>query len=408
MRIAVLGCGAIGSCVARLLLKEKFVDEIVCFDRNLRRARSFLEEREIEVKKLDVKEKGRARTLLKGFDWLINALPTFSYLQKREVPLNPIVLSHALACGANYMDFACYGMKNKAEQLCFHEKFEENGLVGLINSGASPGLSNVLAKEASKSFEKVERIEIRTFEEQEGKRFVPPWSKEELFDIGISSATVFLKGRFVKERIFKRVALYDFPKPFGKRYCYLVPHDEVFTLPYFVDTGSLLVMSSGSDVEILRALYRLGMLSDKEINLGKIKVAVGDFIASLIPNPPAGKKFLRLLEEGVVEDGVFGIFVDVYGSVSNRQARSRYFVIFPSQKKILSLMPGATYISYPTSVCALSFLKAFLKKGRGLKGIFPPENLPRHVRKKALEELKNNGIIVNFEYKIVKLEGEYL
>ncbi|MFH8108914.1 MAG: saccharopine dehydrogenase NADP-binding domain-containing protein, partial [Candidatus Aenigmatarchaeota archaeon] len=55
MNVLVLGCGAVGSSIIRLLLKEKFIDEILCVAKDKKTAKDFLLQnfKDIEFKVAD-------------------------------------------------------------------------------------------------------------------------------------------------------------------------------------------------------------------------------------------------------------------------------------------------------------------------------------------------------------------
>jgi Saccharopine dehydrogenase and related proteins len=93
VRIAILGCGAVGSVFARIAVLEK-LGEVVCMDRSVERARVFLdfdEVRDLPVEQVDASRADELLQKLRGFDFVVNALPTFLRVGRREVPLNPLV-----------------------------------------------------------------------------------------------------------------------------------------------------------------------------------------------------------------------------------------------------------------------------------------------------------------------------
>jgi saccharopine dehydrogenase-like NADP-dependent oxidoreductase len=397
MKIAILGCGATGSVIARLLEKEKFVDDIVCLDRNPKRSRKFLGRGGFDIRKADASNQNELRRQVKDYDWIINALPTASYVKGKPVLWNPKIIEVALKAGINYMDLACFGGNSTiAEQLRYKKKFEDEKLLALINSGSSPGLTNLLVRENADDVEVVERVSIRTLEEQKGSEFIVPWSKEEMLDM-VWKTLVYSNKKFKFKEPFSGTSAYDFPPPFGKMYCYLISNDETYTIPHFVQMKSLDVKNAGSDIEILRTLYRLRMFEDEPVYFRKTKIIPYHFVYSIIPEVPTGREMMKIMKEGYLEDGFFGIFVDNLGKVMKKRVLVRSYTIFPSQKIIKNILPGSTYITYPTAVCALSFIKSMYK--RKVYGVLPPEALNKAARKNVLSELERKKIIISSEYK---------
>lgn len=397
MRVAIIGCGAAGSVIARLLSKEKFISDGVCLDKNVKRTKKFLGKEGFRVEKVDARNLKEVSKKVKDCDWLINALPTAYYPRGKEILWNPRIMGAALKVGINYYDLACFGGKSTiAEQLHFQKKFEKEKLLGIINAGASPGLTNLLTKENSEELEVVEKIIIRTLEEQEGSEFILPWSKEEMLDI-VYGTLVYRNRKFKFKEPFSEVSTYEFPPPFGKMYCYLVANDETYTIPHFISTKCLDVKIAGSDIEVLRTLYRLGIFEDEPVYFRKVKILPKDFIYSILPDVPTSKEMIKIMKMGFLENGFFGVFVETLGKVVGKKVLVKSYTIFPSQKEIDKILPGATYITYPTGICAVAFIKAIYR--RRIYGVLPPEAFDKKVRERIINELERRKIIISSEYK---------
>lgn len=403
--MAVVGCGAVGSAVARLAVLKKVAEEVYCFDRDVEAAKkhlSFDETRGITVAEVDALKVDELSAQLKGFDFLVNALPTFARMGGREVPLNPIVMSAALKAGVNYVDLACYGGKRtRAEQLSLTRSFQNAGLLAVVNFGASPGLSNLLAREVWEDLDSVDKVRIVSLEDQRGSSFVIPWSREEML-LTASPALAYRNRRYAWIEPFEESVVLDFPEPIGTVRCYTVLNDESYTLPRFLRLKSLYYYAGGSDVETLRALYRLGILSDNRIPIGKTMVSPREVLYRILPPAPTPSEVLKFCEEGELEDAFFAIEVTGEGEAGGEPAISRRFVLFPSQRRINELLPGSTYITYPTALCVVTLLQAL--RGRKLRGVLPGEALPRHVRRLVIENLEREHVIVNEEFKLKSLE----
>uniref|UniRef100_A0A7C4BB62 Saccharopine dehydrogenase NADP binding domain-containing protein n=1 Tax=Thermofilum pendens TaxID=2269 RepID=A0A7C4BB62_THEPE len=401
MRLAVLGCGAVGSVFARIAVLEK-LGEVVCMDRSVERARAFLdyeEVRDLPVEQVDASKVDELSQRLKGFDFVVNALPTFLRVGRRELPLNPLVMEAALRAGVNYVDFACYGGgRRRAEQLLFSKKFRDAGLLALINVGASPGLSNLLAREVYEELDSTHTITIMSLEDQRGSSFVIPWSREEMFNVA-SEELAYRGGRFELREPFAETELCEFPEPIGVLRCYSVSNDESYTIPHFLRIRSLRYLAGGSDIEVLRALYRLGIFSDRPLRVGRALVTPREVIYHVLQNAVTPKDVERALREGDLEDALFALQVVGDGEVSGERALAKRHIVFPSQRKLHEVMPGSTYITYPTARCGVALLRAV--KGRKLRGVLPPEALPRPLRKMALEDLEKAHMIVNEEFKVL-------
>ncbi|MGC8812457.1 MAG: saccharopine dehydrogenase family protein [Candidatus Aenigmatarchaeota archaeon] len=398
MRVLVLGCGAIGSSIIRLLLKEKFVDEVFCVSKEKKAAKDFLLEdfRNVEFKVGDALNFKTIKPFLENSDFVINALPSYLEIKGKEILINLKTLEFCLKTGTNYLDFACYGdyRRKVAEQLTFKEKFEKEKIFGLINAGVAPGLSNLIAKESSEEFDYLDSIKIRTLEEQRGLEFVLPWSREGLFDVA-SQVLVYRNYKFFLKEPFTERETYEYSS-FGKIPCYLLAHDETFTIPHFIKVRNLDVKGGGSDIEILLALYKLGIFEDEKIRIGGVRISPKKFIYSVVKETPTTKEFIKIIKEGIIEDAFLGLFVDCKGYLGNNRILMKSYLTF-SQKMINKKLFGTNYISYPTALSSVLFLKSIHKKR--IYGVLPPEALPKAARKKFFNELERKGIILNTEYR---------
>ncbi|MEM5811913.1 MAG: saccharopine dehydrogenase NADP-binding domain-containing protein [Candidatus Aenigmatarchaeota archaeon] len=399
MRIGIIGCGITGSVIAKLLKKEKFVSEIVCFDRNIEKVKKFLGGG-FDIKKINARSKKDLHSNIKNFDLVINALPTHFRWRGHDILYNIKVIEAALEAGINYLDMACYGNdKNYTpETLAFNEKFEKEKLLGLINTGASPGLTNIMVSKSASEVDLVDSVKIRNLEEQKGSEFIISWSKDDLFEI-VSKALVYRKGKFKFKEPFSEVEVYEFPPPFGKLYCYLLSHDEAYTLPHYIKMKNLDIKAAGSDIETLRTFYRLGFFKNKPTKIKKVNILPRDFLYSIIPSAHTGNQIKKMMEKGIFENGFFGCFTEVYGYLKNKKILAKKYVIFPSQKEVNKLLPNATYISYPAGLCAVAFIKFSFR--RRIYGVIPPEALAIKIIDRIFEWLEKNNVIINEEYKAI-------
>src|SRR5438445_13092318 len=100
------------------------------------------------------------------------------------------------------------------------------------------------------------------------------------------------------------------------------------------------------------------------------------------PSVPTPDRMMRLIADGVIENAAFVLVVVVVGTESGKKIKIVNAAIFPDLKFISKIFPGATYISYPTSVSAVAFSK--ILSDNDTFGVFPPEALNPSQRKKVL------------------------
>src|SRR5277367_6468041 len=168
MRIFILGAGATGSLLARLLERQGHI--VWCGDRDPERARRFLGKRSaIPIAPVNARNLRAILRAAKGCQLIVNATASV---------FNQIVLRAALRLRANYLDLSSHLTKNpfKAEQFAYTNKFEEKRRTALINAGAAPGLTNLLVKRAADMLDEVQSVHIRIYESSESEDPFSQWS----------------------------------------------------------------------------------------------------------------------------------------------------------------------------------------------------------------------------------------
>jgi len=156
---------------------------------------------------------------------------------------NQIVMRAALRLRAHYVDLSSHLTRNpfKAEQFSYAKRFEEKNRTALINTGAAPGLTNLLAKRAAEMLDEVHSVHIRLYESTESDDPISQWSPEVSFDEAISSPRVYRDGKFRMEKRSAELEKFRFPDPNGNANVVLAAQDEVAVLrldrpnPYLKD-----------------------------------------------------------------------------------------------------------------------------------------------------------------------------
>jgi saccharopine dehydrogenase-like NADP-dependent oxidoreductase len=220
MRIAVLGAGAMGSAVARLLARHDDTDILIA-DVDEARARAAV----------DATGRGRAISIrsgpealhkvLRGVDALASCVP---YRRNLEV------MKAALEARCPYADLG--GLFHiTLKQLEQDERFREAGVPAVAGAGCCPGLSNVLAKLLEPRFDSVESIDIIDGAIEEGDAFGVPYSAETILDEFSVPAQVFENGELREVPAGSGAIRYRFPEPLGEMEAVYTLHSEPATLP---------------------------------------------------------------------------------------------------------------------------------------------------------------------------------
>jgi saccharopine dehydrogenase-like NADP-dependent oxidoreductase len=390
MKVLILGYGAVGSVLAKLLHEESSVRSVICADISFKEDRIFDKFHHTNV---NVRNKEQLIGLLEKHmpDLVINASPP---------KFNVDVLGACASAGRNYLDMAAWWEpdtdKNakspyKIEQFDFDAAFTAKDAVGLIEAGISPGMTNLFVRECADQFDELDDVKIRLIEETGSKELSFAWSKEALLDEINSKPLIFKDGKFRIMEPFTGAEEFRFPKPFGKKKVGLLCQDEVGTIPFFIKLKSVDVKAYDNQADIYKFLYDLGLTSQEKIDFNGMKITPFEFVTKVLPEISLN------FSDPKFDNAQFAFAVQASGKVKGRHRTLRYFVSCPKQKEINKLGLNANFISYPTALSAKIFAMAFHKIKS--KGIIPPEALDREVRKLILAELdKVRHVVVKKEW----------
>ncbi|MBI2295154.1 MAG: saccharopine dehydrogenase NADP-binding domain-containing protein [Betaproteobacteria bacterium] len=380
MRIFVLGAGATGSLLARLLVRQGH--QVTCGDRDLDRARRFLGKKSrIPVRQVNARNLWNIVKAARGSHLIVNACPAV---------LNKIVLRAALRVRAHYLDTASHLTDTpfQAEQLRFETRFRAKRRTAVINAGASPGLTNLLVARSADLLDGVEAVHIRLFESTDSDDPVSQWSPEAAFDEAVSRPGVYRHGRFHLGKRFGEREVFRFPPPIGPVGVVLAAQDEVVTLPRVLNMREMDVKIGGNDFERLRRWYRQG----------KLRKSHGP-AANRFPQTPTPRQVARLLARGVLYHARFAAAVMVRGRKGERRAVIRWDANFPTLHQIRRHEVHASPIAWGTAHLAALFVKHFPRK---LHGVRPPEALPARTRQAILAGARAYGIRIGKRVTLLK------
>ncbi|MEY4744277.1 MAG: hypothetical protein RL272_222 [Candidatus Parcubacteria bacterium] len=383
MRVFIVGAGAVGSILADMLGKDFGRKNVICGDRDPSRAKRFMAGMKgVRLMRVDASDVADLTRAVAGSDLIINAgLPDF----------NERVMAAALAVGSHYQDM-CSRLADlrHAEQLRFDARFRRAGLTALFNTGVAPGLTNLLAAELADGFGRLRSLRIRLLEEQDAAVPVMSWSPRVIVDELASPPLVYRGGRFVLTKAFADAETFVFPRPFGPRRTVSIYGDEVATIPLYIKVRDVDMKSGGTDIEFGAAIQAAGLLSSEPVAVGGASVRPRDFFELIAPKVPTPEEMRRLVRDGSVRNSWLLAAVEAEGDCGGKRMVRTVTAVFPDLRSVMRRRPGATYVAYPTALCAAAFTRAIGESRR--TGAYPPEALEAPMRRRILRELKAQGI----------------
>src|ERR1700719_3009222 len=388
MRIFVLGAGATGSLLAQLL--ERQGHDVWCGDRDVPRARKFLGRKStIPVTEVNARNLQGIVRAARGCQLIVNASASV---------FNQIVMRAALRLRAHYLDLSSHLMRNpfKSEQFAFTKRFEAKQRLALINTGAAPGLTNLLVKRAAEALHEVESVQIRLYESTESRDPISQWSPEVSFDEAISNPRVYRNGKFLMEKRFAELEKFRFPEPIGTAIVVLAAQDEVTTLPYFIPMQNMDVKIGGNEFDRLRRWYKQGKLSKSR-----------GIVRHRFPHTLSPRKIARLIRRGELQNAKFAAVVLVRGvkrgKKEDQHLLTRTDCLFPTLYQIRQQGLYTTPVAYATAHVAALFIKFF---PRDLSGVFPPEALPAETRRAIVSGIRTHKIKISHKTTVLRRAGD--
>jgi hypothetical protein len=388
MRIFVLGAGATGSLLAQLL--EKQGHTVWCGDRDLERARRFLGDRStIAVTEVNARNLRGIVRAARGCQLIVNASASV---------FNLIVVRAALRLRAHYVDLSSHLTRNpfRAEQFAYAKRFKEKNRTAVINAGAAPGLTNLLAKRSAEMLDEIESVQIRLYESTESDDPISQWSPEVSFDEAISNPRVYREGKFRMEKRFAELEKFRFADPIGSANVVLAAQDEVATLPYSISMKDMDVKIGGNEFDRLRRWYKQGKLTKSR-----------GIVRQRFPETSSPRKIAKLIRQGVLQNARFAASLLASGVKRGKKEDQHLLIrtdcLFPTLYQIRRQGLFTTPVAYATAHVAALFIKFF---PRDLPGVFAPEMLPVETRRAIVAGIRTQGVKITHKTIVLRYAEE--
>jgi lysine 6-dehydrogenase len=356
MKILVLGgVGAMGTEATRDLAETSEFEEIVVADVDLDRAQALISELgsdRLSAVRADVSNEGSLPRLFEGFDVVLNCT---SYA------FGLAVTRAALEARRPLLDLG--GLYNTPKQLALGDDAKEKGVLVVLGMGATPGVSNLMARDAADGMDEVDEINVSfaTF------RPIAPspgllWTVLDEFSPQ-TKRFYFQDGAHVEADPFEGAREVEFAAPIGKITTYFVPHSEIHTLPRFIPGVKRVFIRGTWRPEIMQALLhygQVGLLSNDAIEVDGHPVVPKKLLASV---------HLKAHPWPDDEKWAFFVNVDVAGKKDGKAVRAIYNLSHPAPTEWKRSATGRV-TGIPASIGAQKVAKGEVQKE---KGVFSPE-----------------------------------
>ncbi|MHA1617380.1 MAG: saccharopine dehydrogenase C-terminal domain-containing protein [Candidatus Njordarchaeales archaeon] len=372
MRFLVLGCGNIGSVIARDLIKSSPSYRVTIVDlseEKVKRVARDIRDERLDYMIGDATNPDTLKDFSRGIDVIINALPgSIGYK----------VMKNAISIGVNLVDVS-YMPENP---LSLDQVAKERNITIIPDAGFAPGISNILIGYASLLFDKLSLVRIYVGGLPQEK--IPPlnycltWSAEDLIEEYTRPARIIKNGKIVEVEALSGLEKISMGEV-GELEAFYT--DGLRTLLYTIKAENMeeKTLRYPGHVDKILLMKQLGLFDDEELNIDGQRIIIKRFTARLLEQRFACKD---------VKDLVI-LRVLVRGTREGKELEKVFELIdYYDDKTGITAMGRTT--GFTASIIAQLLAQGIIRE----KGVIPPEYLGRNmdVFQLIISELSKRGI----------------
>ncbi len=354
MRALVLGgAGAVCKETTRDLAEYSKYDEIVIADFNLEAATSLVKDigdQRLTPLFFDAEEYGSMLKLFPAFDVVINGLPW-----KYDLP----VTKACVEVGVNGLD-----VSTEEDQWSYDAQAKDRDMVFIPGVGATPGITNAMAKRAADQLDEVDDIQInfaafRCPAPAPGLLITFLWE----FHPKTESRVYYEDGEFIWVGPFEGLKTINFPGQIGEQEVCYIPHPETRTMPKTLGAKRVSVRGCfpPQAMRIGKVMLDWGLYSDEPVTIKGIETKPFDLMFDLL---------LQLPETKQTPLWAYGLVVDVFGKRDGRNVKITLWSEHPPQEEW-----GGSAAYYKNIAIPLSIGAQMITDGKvSARGVVAPES----------------------------------
>jgi len=375
VKIIVLGCGNIGSVVAKDLAEGLPSAEIVVADVSKARAEEAvarIAEENVAYTLADAGKHSELVTTVEKFDLVVGALPGFMGFR---------VCKASIEAKVDMVDVSFM----PENIMTLHEDALKANVCVIPDCGMSPGLGNILVGHAVSQLDEVESVHILNGGLPE--KPLPPldyvitWSAKDLIELCTRRPNIVQDGKMIQVAATSGLEEIVFPNV-GKLQAFYT--DGLRTLLHTVRVERDMWEKSlryPGHIEKMNLLGALGFFNEKPVEIGDVKVSPRSLTEKLLE--------LKLKRPGTPD--IVAMLVEVVGLSGVRRIQFRYQMLdrYDKERHVTAM---ARTTAYTTSVVAQLVAKKAIEK----KGVMPPEKLGMNDKLyiKFMNMMRQRGVTV--------------
>ena len=346
------GAGAVCQHATRDLAEFSDFDQIVIGDYNVAAAEKLAAEigdPRVKVLEVDANDyEGLVRTF-RGFDVILNGLP-WKY--------DLAVIKACVEAGVSGLD-----VSTEKNQWDYDAAAKEKDIVFIPGVGATPGITNVMARRGADHLDEVDEVQInfaafRCPAPAPGLLITFLWE----FHPEIEARLYYKDGEFHRVGPFEGLKIVDFPGPIGEQEVSYIPHPETRTMPGSLGAKAVSVHGCFPPhaMRLAKAMLESGLLSEQKITVKGIETTPFEMMYELLFQLPESKQ---------TPLWAYGLVVKVYGQRDGRDVKVTLWNRHPSMEEWGGQAAYYKNIGIPLSIGVQMIARGDVTH----RGVVPPE-----------------------------------
>jgi len=346
------GAGAVCKHATRDLAEYSDFDEIAIGDYDIAAAEALAAEvgdPRLKVLKVDAEDYGAMVELFRGFDVILNGLP-WKY--------DLAVTKACVEAGVSGLD-----VSTEETQWSYDAAAKEKDIVFIPGVGATPGITNAMARWGADQLDEVDNIEInfaafRCPAPSPGLLITFLWE----FHPETEERLYYEGGEFHWVGPFEGLRTVSFPGPIGEQEVCYIPHPETRTMPETLGAKAVSVRGCFPPhaMALAKSMLKSGLYSEEPVTIKGVETNAFEMMYELLLAAPESKE---------TPLWAYGLVVDVYGKQGGRDVQVELWNRHPPMETWGGRAAYYKNIAIPLSIGAQMI-------GRGdvaVRGVVAPE-----------------------------------
>jgi lysine 6-dehydrogenase len=346
------GAGAVCQHATRDLAEFSDFDDIFIGDYNLAAAEELaadIGDPRVKILKVDAADYDGLVKTFQGFDVILNGLP-WKY--------DLAVTRACVEAGVSGLD-----VSTEEDQWDYDAAAKEKDIVFIPGVGATPGITNVMARRGADYFDEVDDIQInfaafRCPAPAPGLLITFLWE----FQPHVEERLYYRDGEFHLVGPFEGLKTVNFPGPIGEQEVCYIPHPETRTMPKSLGAKAVSVHGCFPPhaMRLARALLESGFYDKEPITVKGIEATPLELMHEIL---------LQLPESKQTPLWAYGLVVKVFGKRDGRDVKVTLWNRHPPMEEW-----GGTAAYYKNIAIPLSIGVQMIARGDvTARGVVPPE-----------------------------------